>query len=49
MITYNPTREISLERNIGSISIGKMADLVVLDELLKVKATFIEGKMVFGD
>jgi N-acetylglucosamine-6-phosphate deacetylase len=49
MITYNPTREISLERNIGSISIGKMADLVVLDESLKVKATFIEGKMVFGD
>lgn len=49
MITYNPTREISLERNIGSISIGKMADLVVLDESLKVKATFIEGKRVFGD
>jgi len=49
MITYNPAREISLERNIGSISIGKMADLVVLDELLKVKATFVAGKKVFGD
>lgn len=49
MITYNPAREISLERNIGSISIGKIADLVVLDESLKVKATFVEGKKVFGD
>ncbi len=49
MITYNPAREISIEKNIGSISKGKMADLVVLDESLQVKATFVEGEKVFGN
>jgi len=49
MITYNPAREISIEKNIGSIFKGKIADLVILDESLQVKATFIEGEKVFGN
>jgi len=49
MATYNAAREISREKSIGSISKGKMADLVVLDKSLQVIATFVEGEKIFED
>ena len=44
MASYNPARALGIEKETGSIAVGKLADLVVLDECLYVKATYINGK-----
>lgn len=46
MATLNPARELKLE-GLGKIAVGEEADLVVLDEELKVCITLIKGKVVF--
>lgn len=46
MATYNPARSISLEASKGSLTPGKDADLVVLDENLKVYLTIVSGRIV---
>lgn len=47
MMTYNSASAISRSAVSGSISTGKLADFVVLDKALRVKATFIGGEKVF--
>jgi N-acetylglucosamine-6-phosphate deacetylase len=42
--TVNPAKEIGIFKRCGSISAGKRADLVMLDEELKVKSVFVGGK-----
>lgn len=44
MASYNPARTIGMADRIGSIAPGKSADLVLLDEELKVTAVFVDGK-----
>ena len=44
--TMAPARAIRMEAQIGSLEVGKCADLVVLDENLQVKAVYVEGKKV---
>lgn len=41
--TINPARAIGEESRIGSIAVGKCADLVFLDENLDVKEVYIDG------
>jgi len=41
--TLTPAKAVHLEARIGSIDIGKAADLVVLDRDLQVKAIYIDG------
>lgn len=38
--TYTPAKAIGMEREIGSIAVGKRADLVVLDENLNIAAVY---------
>lgn len=45
--TINPAKAIGVDNILGSITVGKRADLVVLDESLKVNATIVKGKKVF--
>lgn len=46
MASLNPAKLLKIERDFGSIEIGKRADLVVLDEKLNPLLTMISGKIV---
>ena len=45
--SYNPAKGIGLEDKIGSIAVGKCADLAVLDGEFNVVATYVDGECVF--
>ena len=47
MTSYNPARCLKLEQQVGSIAVGKCADLVVLNEVYEVEYTFVNGKCVY--
>ena len=47
MATLNPARALGLEEEIGRLAEGLQADLVILDESLAVKMTFVGGQRVF--
>jgi len=57
-ITINPAQQLGLEKETGTLEVGKKADLVVLDQdirdvdvreldKLQVKETWLEGKLTF--
>jgi len=53
-ITINPAKHLGIEDRVGSIEVGKDADLVLangcpMQMMVKVAAVFIEGKLVFSD
>ncbi len=48
MASGNPARAVGLYDSLGSIALGKRADLVLLDESFSVKAVFLGGEPVFG-
>lgn len=43
--TINPAKVIGEDKNIGSIAVGKCADLVVLDENLNIEEVYINGTL----
>ena len=43
-----PAKVIGMDGVIGSLAPGHLADFVILDHALKVRAVFIGGKQVFG-
>jgi len=45
--TINPARTVGIERSTGSIAVGKVADLAVIDDDFNVYTTVVEGKIVF--
>jgi N-acetylglucosamine-6-phosphate deacetylase len=45
MASLNPARLLGLDRDCGSIEVGKRADLVALDETGKVALTMVGGKI----
>jgi N-acetylglucosamine-6-phosphate deacetylase len=45
MASANPAHLLGIEKNYGSIEVGKRADLVALDEQGNVKLTLIGGKI----
>lgn len=47
--SLNPARVIGVDKEIGSIEVGKRADLCIMDSELNVKAVIINGKLVKGD
>jgi N-acetylglucosamine-6-phosphate deacetylase len=47
MATLNPARALGLEDQIGTLTEGALADLVVLEEGLSVAMTFVNGQRVF--
>lgn len=47
MASLNPARTLQIDHITGSISKGKRADLVVLDQKLNVKYTFVGGQCVY--
>ena len=47
LASLNPAKELGIEKQKGSLEIGKHADIVILDEEFNVKQTIVEGKTVF--
>jgi N-acetylglucosamine-6-phosphate deacetylase len=47
MVTRNPARVLGLEQRKGSLSPGADADLVVLDEELRVAMTVVRGQVAY--
>jgi N-acetylglucosamine-6-phosphate deacetylase len=48
MASFNPAKVIGLDNRMGSIEVGKEANLAILDEGLKVCMTIIKGKIVYS-
>jgi N-acetylglucosamine-6-phosphate deacetylase len=46
MASYNPARVIGMERKKGSLEPGKDADIILLDDELRVVLTMVGGKVV---
>lgn len=47
MASYNPAKTLGVETEVGSIEVGKCADIVVLDDRFALKCTYINGDCVF--
>jgi N-acetylglucosamine-6-phosphate deacetylase len=47
MASLNPTRVLGESDRLGSLEVGKQADLVVFDEQFRVSMTFVNGKIVY--
>jgi N-acetylglucosamine-6-phosphate deacetylase len=47
MATLTPATILGLQHNLGSLEVGKRADLVILDRELNVDRVFIDGNQVF--
>ncbi|MFT4203161.1 MAG: N-acetylglucosamine-6-phosphate deacetylase [Chitinophagaceae bacterium] len=47
MLTYNPAKLLGKESEIGSVGIGKKADIVVFDDNIQVQYTIIDGKVIY--
>lgn len=48
MASSNPARAMGLAASVGSIAIGKEANLVIIDEDVNVHATLVGGHVVYG-
>jgi len=46
MASLTPARILGVEKEIGSLEVGKRADLLVLDESLNVKQVYLAGKVL---
>ncbi len=47
MATYNPAKLLGLEKDYGSISAGKLANLIVVDPGGDVVMNQVEGRTVY--
>ena len=47
MATLNPAKALGLEQLIGSIALGKQADLVIFDKNINIKNTFVSGVKIY--
>jgi N-acetylglucosamine-6-phosphate deacetylase len=43
-VSLNPATTLGIEHETGSISVGKLADLVLLDDACRPRATFLKGR-----
>ena len=46
MATWNPACAIGMEKEIGSIEIGKKANLVIVNDEFDIKNVILEGEIV---
>jgi N-acetylglucosamine-6-phosphate deacetylase len=46
-VSLNPATTLGIEHETGSIRVGKLADIVLMDEECGVKMTFVKGRQVF--
>ena len=49
MMTSTPARIICIDKDRGSLSVGKRADIVIFDDDINVKMTMIKGRVITKD
>ena len=47
-VTEAPARAVRLEQHIGSIAVGKQADLLLLNEALELEQVYVDGMRILG-
>lgn len=47
MASLNPSQLLGVEKNLGSIKIGKQADFVIVNQKFEVVMTMIKGKVIY--
>lgn len=47
MATLNPAKAINMVREIGSIRVGKRADLIIFDENIEIKHAIVGGNLIW--
>jgi N-acetylglucosamine-6-phosphate deacetylase len=45
-VTINPAKSVGIDAQIGSLSIGKRADILVLDKNLQLEKIIFNGKII---
>ena len=45
--TINPAMNLKIDKNKGSINIGKDADFTIIDKNLNIYRTYVNGKLVY--
>jgi len=45
--SINPATTLGIDRETGSIRVGKLADVVLIDDDFNVRATFLQGRQVY--
>jgi len=46
-VSLNPAATLGIEGETGSIAVGKLADIVLMDEQCRVTMTFVKGRQVY--
>jgi N-acetylglucosamine-6-phosphate deacetylase len=46
-VSLNPATTLGIDRDTGSIAVGKLADIVIMDPTCTVSLTLVKGKQVF--
>ena len=49
MATLNPAKLLGMDDEIGSLEVGKKANLILIDDMIHVKSVFLEGEHVVQD
>ncbi len=47
MLTINPAQVIGVDHMLGSISVGKIANVILFDKDIRVKLTVVEGNVIY--
>jgi N-acetylglucosamine-6-phosphate deacetylase len=47
MASFNPAKVLGLDKQMGSLEPGKLANLAVIDKDVNVEMTFVKGKLVY--
>jgi len=47
MASINPARTLKIDHMTGSITVGKCADLAILDQEYQIRRTYVDGKCVY--
>jgi len=46
-VSLNPARALGLDRETGSLKVGKWADIALFDDTVEVRRTFLKGRQVY--
>jgi N-acetylglucosamine-6-phosphate deacetylase len=46
-VSLNPARALGLDRETGSLKVGKWADIALFDDTVEVQRTFLKGRQVY--
>ena len=49
MATLNPARLLGIEDQVGSLEVGKKANLILIDDTVRIHSVFLEGRLAVQD